>query len=90
MSINFRPLHKRVVIKHLEEESVSTGGLFIPEAAKEKSQIAEVMALGTEDNFSVKVGDKVMVGKYCGDDIKLDGEECKIVYENDILGVVED
>ena len=94
---NFRPLYDRVLVKRIESEQKSAGGLFIPETAKEKPQQAEVVAVGTgrltKDNetveLTVKVGDRVLFGKYAGDEIKLDGEEHIILRESDILAIVE-
>ena len=88
-AINFRPLYDRIVIEYTEESNISAGGLVIPEAAREKSQMAVVVALGTNDNFNVKVGDSVLVGKYAGDPIKLDGKEYTTVHESDVLGIWE-
>ncbi|MBX2798797.1 MAG: co-chaperone GroES [Myxococcales bacterium] len=94
---NFRPLYDRVLVKRVESEQKSSGGLFIPETAKEKPQQAEVIAVGTgrlTDNnetvpLIVKPGDRVLFGKYAGDEIKLDGEEHIILRESDILAIVE-
>jgi len=92
-----RPLHDRILVKRLEEEEVSKGGIIIPDSAKEKPAEGKVMAAGkgkkTEDGktipLDVKVGDKVLFGKYSGSEIKLDGEELLIMREDDILAVVE-
>lgn len=98
MAINIQPLGDRVVVKAIEEESdVAVGGIIIPDSAKEKPQEAEVVALGTgktDDDgkkvpFEVKVGDKVLTSKYGGTEIKLDGEEYKILNASDILAVVK-
>lgn len=94
---NFRPLYDRVLVKRIESEQKSAGGLFIPETAKEKPQQAEVIAVGTGRitnknetvELTVKVGDRVLFGKYAGDEIKLDGEEHIILRESDILAIVE-
>lgn len=94
---NFRPLYDRVLVKRIESEEKSSGGLFIPETAKEKPQEAEVVAVGTgrltDKNetvpLTVNVGDRVLFGKYAGDEIKLDGEEHIILRESDILAIVE-
>ena len=94
---NFRPLYDRVLVKRVESEEKSSGGLFIPESAKEKPQQAEVIAVGTgrltDKNetieLTVKVGDRVLFGKYAGDEIKLDGEDHIILRESDILAIVE-
>ncbi len=95
--VNFRPLYDRVLVKRLESEEKSAGGLFIPETAKEKPQQAEVVAVGTgrltDKNDTVplvvKVGDRVLFGKYAGDEIKLEGVEHIILRESDILAIVE-
>ena len=97
MAINIQPLGDRVVVKAIEEEEVQRGGIIIPDSAKEKPQEAEVVALGTgktDDNgnkvpFEVEVGDKVLTSKYGGTEIKLDGEEYKILNASDILAVVK-
>ena len=93
----FRPLHDRVLLKRVTSESRSAGGLFIPDSAKEKPQEAIVVAVGpgkrTDDGFRepyVKSGDKVLFGKYVGDEIKLDGVEHIIMRDEDILAVLED
>ena len=95
--MKFRPLHDRVVIKRLEGEEKTKGGIIIPDTAKEKPQEGVVRALGTgklDDNgkripFEVKVGDRVLVSKYGGTEIKLDGKEYKILNSDDVLAVVE-
>jgi chaperonin GroES len=91
-----QPLGQRVLVKRLEAEEVSAGGIVLPDTAKEKPQEAEVIALGTggkDDNgndieFSVKVGDKVLISKYGGTDVKIDGEDMLILSESDVLGIV--
>ncbi len=97
VSVNIKPLGDRVLIKHIDtEEEQSLGGIIIPDTAKEKPQEAEVVALGTgkkDDDgkaqpFDVKVGDKVIVSKYGGTEVKLDGEKYLLVREDDILAVV--
>ena len=93
---NFRPLYDRVLVKRLDAEAKSAGGLFIPESAKEKPQQAEVVAVGTgrvtKDNktipLTVKEGDKILFGKYAGDEVKLDGVDHIILKESDILAVI--
>lgn len=95
---NFRPLYDRVLVKRLESETKSSGGLFIPESAKEKPQQAEVIAIGTgritEGNGTVplvvKPGDRVLFGKYAGDEVKLDGTAHIILRESDILAIIEE
>ncbi|HEX4337273.1 MAG TPA: co-chaperone GroES [Polyangiaceae bacterium] len=92
-----RPLHDRVVIKRVEEQTKTSGGIIIPDTAKEKPVEAKVVAVGSgkmlEDGtlrkLDVKVGDKVLLGKYAGSEIKLDGEEHVIVREDEILAVIE-
>jgi chaperonin GroES len=95
--MKLRPMQDRIIVKRVEEETKTAGGIFIPETAKEKPQQGEVIAVGkgkvTEDGkvlpLDVKVGDKVLFGKYAGTEIKLEGEEFLIMREDDILGVVE-
>jgi len=92
-----KPLRDRVLIKRLEELEQKVGGIIIPDSAKEKPQQAEIVAVGsgrTLDNgervpLSVKSGDKVLIGKWSGTDVKIDGEEYLILKEEDILGVLE-
>ena len=91
-----RPLHDRVVVKRLEEKEVKRGGIVIPDTAKEKPQEGEVIAVGngkildngTRVAMEVKVGDRILFGKYAGSEIKLDGEEYLIMREDDILGIL--
>jgi len=93
---SIKPLGNRVLVKRLEAESMSAGGIVLPDSAQEKPQEAEVVALGTggtDDNgkdieFHVAVGDKVLISKYGGTDVKVDGEEFLILAQNDILGVL--
>ncbi|HEY5113505.1 MAG TPA: co-chaperone GroES [Coriobacteriia bacterium] len=95
--MNVRPLHDRVLLRRLEEEEVVKGGIIIPDTAKEKPQEAEVIAVGPgklDDNgkrmpIDVKKGDRVLVGKYSGSDIKIDDQEYLIAREDEILGVLE-
>ena len=97
MGTRVRPLQDRVIVKRVEEqEQRSAGGIIIPDTAKEKPQEGRVVAVGPgrrEDGkvigLDVKVGDRILFGKYSGTEIKLDGEEHLIVREEDILGVVE-
>ena len=92
----FRPLHDRVVVKRITAEEKSKGGIIIPDSAKEKPQEAEVIALGTgkkDENgklstFEVKVGDKVLISKYGGTEVKIDEVKYTLVREDDILGVL--
>jgi chaperonin GroES len=97
MATRFRPLQDRVIVRRTEEkEERSAGGIIIPDTAKEKPQEGKVVAVGPgrrEDGkvlkLDVKVGDRILFGKYSGTEIKLDGEEHLILREEDILGVVE-
>jgi chaperonin GroES len=92
-----RPLHDRVLIKRVEEEQKTKGGIIIPDTAKEKPAEGKVVAVGTgrilEDGkvraLDVKKGDRVLFGKYSGTEVKVDGEELIIMREEDILGVIE-
>ena len=92
-----RPLHDRVIIKRLEEEKMSAGGIVIPDSAAEKPIRGEVIAAGTgkilEDGkvrpIAVKAGDKVLFGKYSGTEVKIDGEELLVMREEDLLAVIE-
>lgn len=94
--VKIKPIGDRVLVKHIEEKEQVRGGIIIPDSAKEKPQEAEVIALGTgkkdEDGksvpFEVKVGDKVLISKYGGTEVKVDGDKFTIVREDDILGVV--
>tara|TARA_B110000037_G_scaffold205138_1_gene249755 strand:- start:535 stop:843 length:309 start_codon:yes stop_codon:yes gene_type:complete len=96
-SVKVRPLGDRVLIKHVEESEQVRGGIIIPDAAKEKPQEAEVIALGTgaKDSdgkaieFNVKVGDIVLTSKYGGTEVKIDGESYLLVREDDILGIID-
>jgi chaperonin GroES len=95
--MNLRPLQDRIIVKRLEEENVTAGGILIPDTAKEKPQRGEIVAVGkgkTADDgklipMDVKVGDKVLFGKYAGTEIKMDGTDYLIMREDDILGVIE-
>ncbi|MDY0268448.1 co-chaperone GroES [Trichloromonas sp.] len=95
--MNIRPLQDRLIVKRIEEETKTAGGLIIPDTAKEKPQMGEVVAAGngkkTDDGkvlpLDVKVGDKVLFGKYAGTEIKVEGKEFLMMREDDILGVVE-
>lgn len=95
--MKIRPLNDRIVLKRVAEESKTSGGLFIPDSAKEKPARGKVIAVGQgkrDDNGNritpdVKEGDEVLFGKYAGTELKLDGEECIVVTEGDILGIVE-
>jgi chaperonin GroES len=95
--MKIRPLYDRVLVKRIEEKEQIQGGIIIPDTAKEKPQQGEVLAVGQgkrlEDGtlvpLDVKVGDKVLFGKYSGNEVKIDGEECLIMREDEILGVLE-
>ena len=94
--IGVRPLHDRVLVRRMPEEMKTAGGLFIPETAKEKPQRGEIVAAGkgrvTEDGkvtpLDVKIGDKILFGKYSGTELKLNGEEYLMMREEDILGIM--
>ena len=95
--MNVRPLHDRILVKRLEEDEQVQGSIIIPDSAKEKPQEAEVIAVGPgkiQDSgdrspMDVKAGDRVLIGKYSGSDIKIDGEELVILREDEVLAVVE-
>jgi chaperonin GroES len=95
--MKFRPLHDRVVIRRVEEDTKTTGGIIIPDTAKEKPIQGEVVAVGpgARDEagkvvpLDVKAGDRVLFGKWSGTEVKIDGEELLIMKESDILGVIE-
>lgn len=95
--MNIRPLHDRVVIKRVEEERLSAGGIVIPDSATEKPDRGEVVAVGngkiTDDGdvraLDLKVGDKVLFGKYSGNTVKVEGEELLVMREDDVIAVIE-
>jgi chaperonin GroES len=95
--MTFRPLHDRVAVRRLDQEERTRGGIIIPDTAKEKPQEGEVIAVGpgVRDErgqlvpLDVKVGDRVLFGKWSGTEVKIDGEEILIMKENDIMGVLE-
>jgi chaperonin GroES len=95
--MKIRPLYDRILVKRLEEQNKTAGGLFIPDSAKEKPQEAQVVAVGNgklqEDGslrkLEVKAGDKVLFSKYSGSDIKIDGVEHLILREDDVLAVLD-
>ena len=95
--MKFRPLHDRVLIRRVEEEEKTAGGIIIPDTAKEKPMEGEVVAVGPgargEDGkiqpLDVKAGDRVLFGKWSGTEVKIDGEELIIMKESDIMGVIE-
>jgi chaperonin GroES len=95
--MNFRPLHDRVVVKRVDSEEKTKGGIIIPDTAKEKPQEGEVIAVGpgARDEagkivpLDVKKGDRILFGKWSGTEVKLDGEDLLIMKESDIMGIVE-
>ncbi len=95
--MQFRPLHDRVLVRRIEAEEKTAGGIIIPDTAKEKPQEGEVVAVGpgarAEDGtvtaLDVKAGDRILFGKWSGTDVRIDGEELLIMKESDILGVIE-
>jgi chaperonin GroES len=94
--MNITPLHDRIVVRPAEPEEVTKGGIILPDTAKEKPQQGEVLAVGTgkyDENgklipMAVKVGDKVLYGKYSGTEIAIDGEDLLIMRESDVFGIV--
>ena len=97
-NVKIQPLGDRVLVKPLEQKEVKKGGIIIPDTAKEKPQEGEILAAGkgkvTEDGkllpMDVKVGDRILYGKYSGTEIKLDEEECLIMHQEDILGIIKE
>ena len=95
--MKFRPLHDRVLVRRVEQEEKTAGGIIIPDTAKEKPQEGEIVAAGPgargEDGklhpLDVKEGDRVLFGKWSGTEVKIDGEELLIMKESDIMGVIE-
>jgi chaperonin GroES len=95
--MKFRPLHDRVLVRRVEQEEKTSGGIIIPETAKEKPQEGEIVAAGPgarkDDGavqpLDVKAGDRVLFGKWSGSEVKVDGEELLIMKESDLLGVIE-
>ena len=95
--MKIRPLHDRIVVRRIEEEEVSSGGIIIPDTAKEKPQEGKVIAVGngkvSEDGklqkLDLRKGDRVLFSKYSGNEIKIDGIEHLIMREDDVLGVIE-
>ena len=96
--MQFRPLHDRVVVRRIEDEQKTAGGIIIPDTAAEKPQTGEVIAAGPGarnengqiEALDVKAGDKVLFGKWSGTEVKIDGEELLIMKESDIMGVLDD
>lgn len=95
--MSFRPLHDRVLVKRLEGEAKTAGGIIIPDTAKEKPQEGEILAVGpgARDEsgklvpLDVKVGDRVLFGKWSGTEVKVDGQDLIIMKESDVMGVIE-
>jgi len=95
--MGFRPLHDRVVVKRIEEEEKTAGGIILPDAAKEKPSEGEVVSVGPgvrgdDGNYvalDVKAGDKVLFGKWSGTEVKVDGTDLLIMKESDIMGVID-
>jgi chaperonin GroES len=95
--MKLKPLHDRVVVRRIESEEKTSGGIIIPDTAKEKPQEGEVLAVGSGARnekgelipLDVKVGDRVLFGKWSGTEVKLDGQELLIMKESDIMGIIE-
>ena len=94
--MNFRPLHDRVVVRRIESEEKTKGGIIIPDTAKEKPQEGEIIAVGPgarDENgkvnpLDVKAGDRILFGKWSGTEVKIDGQDLIIMKESDVLGIV--
>ncbi|MBI4800378.1 MAG: co-chaperone GroES [Desulfarculus sp.] len=94
--MKIKPLQDRVIVKRMEEETKTAGGIIIPDSAKEKPQQGKILAVGpgkvleggTRVDMTVKVGDLVLFGKYSGSEVKIDGDEVLIMREDDILGII--
>jgi chaperonin GroES len=97
-TMKFRPLHDRVVVKRIDAESKSAGGIIIPDTAQEKPSQGEIIAVGPGGRdeagklipIDIQVGDKVLFGKWSGTEVKIDGEELLIMKESDVMGVIEE
>ena len=95
--MKFRPLHDRVVVRRIESEGKTAGGIIIPDTAKEKPQEGEIIAVGpgARDEagklvpLDVKVGDRILFGKWSGTEVKIDGEDLLIMKESDVMGIIE-
>ncbi len=95
--MKFRPLHDRVVVRRVESEAKTAGGIIIPDTAKEKPQEGEIIAVGPGGRdeagkltpLDVKVGDRILFGKWSGTEMKIDGEDLLIMKESDVMGVIE-
>jgi chaperonin GroES len=98
VAMNVRPLADRILVRRMEEQEMKRGGIIIPDTAKEKPQEGEVVAVGpgrmTEDGkriaMDVKKGDRILIGKYSGTDVKIDGTEYTILREDDVLGILSE
>jgi chaperonin GroES len=96
-NMKFRPLHDRVLVKRIEQEEKTSGGIIIPDTAKEKPMEGEIIAVGPgarkEDGeiapLDVKAGDRVLFGKWSGTEVKIEGEELLIMKESDVLGIIQ-
>ena len=96
--MKFRPLHDRVLVRRIEQEQKSAGGVIIPDTAQEKPMEGEIVAAGSGSRrddgsivpLEVKTGDRILFGKWSGTEVKIDGEELLIMKESDLLGVIED
>lgn len=96
MATTIKPLHDRVIVKRIEENTTTSGGIIIPDSAKEKPQEGEIIAVGegkykedgSRQTLDVKEGDRVLFGKYSGSEITLDGEEFLMMREDEILGII--
>ena len=97
MAVNFRPLHDRELVRRVEQDVKSAGGIIIPDTAQEKPQEGEIVSVGggrIDDNgnvhaLDVKAGDMILFGKWSGTEVKIDGEELLIMKESDVLGIIE-
>ena len=95
--MNIRPLHDRIIVKRMEEERMSAGGIVIPDSATEKPSKGEVIAVGNGKHLEngeirpldIKAGDKVLFGKYSGTEVKVDGEDLLVMKEDDVMAVIE-
>ncbi len=96
MATTIKPLHDRVIVRRIEENTTTTGGIIIPDSAKEKPQEGEIIAVGegkykedgTRQTLDVKEGDRILFGKYSGSEITLDGEEFLMMREDEVLGII--
>jgi len=96
--MNFRPLHDRVLVRRLDEEETTAGGIIIPDTAKEKPMEGEIIAAGAGAKndkgeispLDVKAGDRILFGKWSGTEVKIDGEDLLIMKESDVLGIIDD